>query len=150
MNHLSIKLLPKTNGRGETPSVPFIALLLITPANTFRSGHVCPEWTAPSLWSFTSTCITAVSSSSQTHNMKPDKVGFGLIRVPALITDVFQLSNGNVTVKNECKKLWGFTCCTAELPPLRMEIPSLSVEETMTPGTPEIRQQCSEVEWVPK
>ncbi|TNN66595.1 hypothetical protein EYF80_023129 [Liparis tanakae] len=31
-----------------------------------------------------------------------------------------------------------------------MEIPSLSVEETMTPGTPEIRQQCSEVEGVPK
>lgn len=31
------------------------------------------------------------------------------------------------------------TCCTSLLPPLRMEIPSLSVEETMAPGSPAIR-----------
>lgn len=32
------------------------------------------------------------------------------------------------------------TCCTSLLPPLRMEIPSLRVEETMAPGSPGIRQ----------
>lgn len=30
------------------------------------------------------------------------------------------------------------TCCTSLFPPLRMEIPSLSVEESIAPGSPEI------------
>lgn len=45
------------------------------------------------------------------------------------------------------KLSWGlFTCCTSLLPPLRMEIPSLSVEETMAPGSPEIRWFISGVQ----
>lgn len=41
------------------------------------------------------------------------------------------------------------TCCTSLLPPLRMEIPSLSVEETIAPGSPETHNKwkftCSQL-----